>query len=198
MGASLQTRAASLGASSLLIGLAVISALTLRYVAPVWRIPEPQVIESVTEPTPAAQPLEPRPRVQPPRAPTQASAAVPPIAAPPLEVSTGPAQISEPFAPGPALITNPHWVRRPSDLARYYPRRAATMNVEGMAMLDCVVRTSGALDCAVVSETPEGWGFGAAALRIAGEHRMTPASRDGEPVEARYRMRVPFDLQPTR
>jgi hypothetical protein len=45
-----------------------------------------------------------------------------------------------------------------------------------------------------MSETPRGWGFGEAALAIAADHRMAPATRNGAPVEGRYTMRVPFEL----
>jgi hypothetical protein len=47
----------------------------------------------------------------------------------------------------------------------------------------------------VVSETPANWGFGRAALEIAGDYRMVPAMRDGQAIEGRYRMRVPFEVR---
>jgi protein TonB len=92
-------------------------------------------------------------------------------------------------------ITRPHWRRRPSDLQRYYPRRALSVGVEGDVVLDCLVRVDGALNCAVESEDPTGWGFADAAQRIAAAHRMAPATRGGVPVEGRYRMRVPFRVE---
>jgi protein TonB len=92
------------------------------------------------------------------------------------------------------VITRPEWVRRPSGLTVYYPRRALNRGIEGEAALTCVVSVTGHLDCAVVSETPTGWGFGEAAIRIARDHRMVPAMRDGIAVEGRYSMRVPFQL----
>jgi periplasmic protein TonB len=102
-----------------------------------------------------------------------------------------------PFAPpaGPPEITNPQWLRRPTSLAAYYPPRAVSREVEGEVLLDCRVLTTGHLSCSILSETPENYGFGQAALRIARDHRMSPAMRDGVAIEGRYRMRVPFQLR---
>lgn len=114
-----------------------------------------------------------------------------------LPITTAPAHIdltSPTGAAGPIEITVPHWARRPSNLSSYYPPRALRFERDGLAVLDCIVRASGALDCRVASETPAGWGFGDAALRIAAAHRMIPATRDGTAVEGRYTMRVPFSL----
>ncbi|HRO04993.1 MAG TPA: TonB family protein, partial [Terricaulis sp.] len=96
--------------------------------------------------------------------------------------------------PQPAEVTDPRWTRRPRDLSRFYPARARERGVEGEVLLDCAVSAQGALDCAVARETLAGWGFGEAAQRIAAEHRMVPATREGQPVAARYRMRLPFEL----
>jgi protein TonB len=85
-------------------------------------------------------------------------------------------------------------LRRPTNLEIYYPGRARDRGVEGVVQLDCVVQVDGRLNCTIVSETPGGWQFGNAALRMARDHRMAPAARDGVPVEATYRMRVPFSL----
>src|SRR5262249_18799687 len=95
----------------------------------------------------------------------------------------------------PPLITRPSWARVPRELQRFYPRAAVRQNVEGRAVLDCLVSTAGPLAWAVAAETPAGWGFGAAALEIAAQYRMVPATRDGVPIEGRYRMAVPFDLR---
>jgi protein TonB len=68
--------------------------------------------------------------------------------------------------------------------------------MEGQVRIDCVVDVTGWLtNCTLLDEAPANWGFGQAALRIAREHRMSPALRDGVPVTARYRMIVPFSLE---
>ena len=48
---------------------------------------------------------------------------------------------------------------------RYYPERAQREEVQGSARLDCrVTETLTLADCSIVSETPPGYGFGAAAV----------------------------------
>ncbi|HEY1752208.1 MAG TPA: hypothetical protein VGG29_13180 [Caulobacteraceae bacterium] len=50
----------------------------------------------------------------------------------------------------------------------YYPPAALTQKLDGSATLSCARAADGALaDCSLVSETPAGQGFGAAALAIA-------------------------------
>jgi|CXWL01.1.fsa_nt_gi TonB family protein len=192
---SLQMRAASLGASALLIGAALVAAVSVRYALPAQDlIPDAQIFDALRPPEPPPVIVPPRASTpQPPlQAPTQYQGALdlpPPLN---VDISTGP---SVSMGPTLAAVTNPDWVRRPSDLDRYYPSRARRLGAEGVVVLDCRVSVSGDLGCAVISETPPEWGFGQAALRIAGEHRMRPAMRGGVPVEGRYVMRVPFTLE---
>jgi protein TonB len=40
-------------------------------------------------------------------------------------------------------------------------------------------------DCVVVSETPAGYAFGAATLRLAKYFRLHPATKDGKPIEGK-------------
>jgi len=188
-------RATSFVASAGVLGLAVLAALTMSIqMMPAdpfdQRVP---VVDVVSEPPPP--PVEPEQQVrterniivdeQPFTQRTVFDAEAPPTEdyRPP---SFGP--------PEPVTILTPRWLQRPSNLARYYPRRAIAMEMEGEVVLDCLVSTAGALNCTVASETPPSWGFGEAALRMAREHRMEPAQRDGVAVEGRHRMRVPFNL----
>lgn len=64
------------------------------------------------------------------------------------------------------------------------PPRAARSRTEGEARLQCKVTRAGALTgCTVAEESPEGFGFGAAALMLAPSFVMTPEIRDGDPVD---------------
>lgn len=190
---SLQMRTASLGASALLLGGALIAALSFKYVLPVFEIPEPPVVigDVETPPTPPPEPI--RETITRPTIENQIllDTLGPSVNAdmPPIETAAvfGPPQVT--------TVTNPTWVERPQNLERYYPRRALRMNMEGSATLDCRVGVDGRLDCAILSETPPEWGFGEAARRIASEYRMVPAMRNGQAIEARYVMRVPFNLE---
>ncbi|MGE0741103.1 MAG: TonB family protein [Hyphomonadaceae bacterium] len=192
---ALGLRATSFALSAGVLGLAVVAALTMTITmnrAPTLEFDAP--IVPIVEP----------PRTEPPPPTPTRTSAPPETAEPaPTELPTPPQthEISTPSPPdiwappGPPEVTNPDWLRRPRDLERYYPTRALTRGVEGDVVLDCRVLTSGDLTCGVVSETPPNWGFGAAALRISRDYRMVPATQDGAPVEARYRMRVPFRVQ---
>ena len=85
----------------------------------------------------------------------------------------------------PSVITNPDWVRRPTgqNVADAYPDRALRAGLSGRAIVTCSVTLEGALsDCAILNETPPGYGFGAAAMRLTRSFWVRPATRDGKPV----------------
>lgn len=94
-----------------------------------------------------------------------------------------------------ALLTNPDWVERPdaSAMARLYPRAAMAASLGGGAVVECAVNLEGQLEaCVVISESPEGYGFGEATLNAARLFRLTPQLRDGVPV-AGARVRIPIN-----
>ncbi|UAL10596.1 energy transducer TonB [Caulobacter segnis] len=73
------------------------------------------------------------------------------------------------------------WAQTPTgaDFVRYYPKVAADQGVAGRAILDCDVTAAGSLErCRVVEETPLGYGFGEAALKLTGLFRMNAKSVD--------------------
>jgi protein TonB len=169
----------SLGAAASLAAFVLIGVALTRY-SVAWRdTPVTAVIVSeVTRSPPAERVREaPAPRVEEQPAPQLAA----------VETSAPPASNIS-----PPVITHPVWIERPRNPARFYPREALMNGVEGEVVLDCVVEVNGRLDCSVASETPLDRGFGAAALAIAAAHVMQPATQNGAPVRARYRMIVPF------
>jgi protein TonB len=188
-------RAGSLGASAVLMGAAVLLALTMTYtVQEIGIRAGPDIIVAAPEPPPPPppEPVTTQTHTQPIAGPT-IPAELPPI---PVDAGAEPMAYQGPVVgpAGPIVITSPHWRDRPHNLQRYYPPRALARNVEGEVLLDCLVRVSGLLNCTVVSESPRGWGFAEAAQRIAGAHQMAPATREGVSVEGRYAMRVPFEI----
>lgn len=187
-------RTTSLAASAALMSALVIAALTMSVTfIPQFGGTDAPIIDMAVlppptppAPTPPRQPMPPQARpIEGPQIST-----LPPIE--PLRTSDAGETILGP--PQPETITRPRWVRVPSNLQGYYPRRALQRGMEGDVVLDCLVTTTGTLQCGVVSETPVSWDFGAAALRISQDYQMVPAMRAGQPVEGRYRMRVPFRI----
>lgn len=84
-----------------------------------------------------------------------------------------------------AEITRPNWLKRPTadDIAAVFPAEARRRGTDGRATIGCSVTVEGTLArCTVVEETPPGLGYGFAALALAPQFRMTPASQDGKPV----------------
>jgi len=96
--------------------------------------------------------------------------------------STGPGDAVK----APPVIGSPKWVRMPTadQMERFYPRGAIEKELGGKATLRCSVTLEGTLTgCSVLSESPAGEGFGAAALKLSRYFRMSPKTVDGTPVE---------------
>lgn len=77
--------------------------------------------------------------------------------------------------PGPRQLTSPIWERRPSGSAirRFYPQRAIDKGMTGHVRLRCQALQNRSLACDVVSEEPEGLGFGRAAQKAMAGARLT-------------------------
>jgi TonB family protein len=94
-------------------------------------------------------------------------------------------------------ITHPDWRSQPSgdDMAKEYPKLAQLMDLAGRAAIRCAVDAEGRLqDCAVVSESPAGFGFGAAAVRLSAYFSMKPERIDGQPVRSTITIPIKFQL----
>jgi protein TonB len=113
-----------------------------------------------------------------------------PAAEPPAIVQPAPVGAVTPVPPttSPAVADAPvraaakvRWQTRPSAsrLDQVYPSRARQGDVEGVVALRCTILPDLRTACSVLSETPSGYGFGAAALRAAESMRASPALDDG-------------------
>lgn len=173
-------RLVSFGAAVLLATLGILGVAMLRYPLEWREVATPAVIVSEVAAPARSEARRPAPVERRPQ--TEPAEATAPLA---------PVEDAQPVGPAP-VITQPVWIQRPRNPARFYPRAAFMEGIEGQVVLDCDVEVNGRLQCAITSETPTGRGFGDAALAIAAAHVMQPAMRDGAPVRARYRMIVPF------
>lgn len=190
---SFLARVASISLAASITGVLCLVAIDLRFNFTPTHIENNSVYFDAVRPPPPPEEVV----AEPPPRPTPLALAQGPVATllTPTEADLENLPVlALPLDDGLPTIRQPQWRERPRDLARYYPQRALARGAEGWVVLDCIVGVTGALNCAVVSEAPEGWGFGEAALRIARDHNMVPAERDGVPIEGRYQMRVPFTL----
>ena len=101
-------------------------------------------------------------------------------------------------SPALALASSPDWIKIPSaaDFRKVYPRRAYENDLEGYGTIQCVFNGQGKLDaCHLLSEDPQGDGFGRAALALASYYQAKPVQIDGKPIEgAPFTTRIEFTL----
>ena len=185
----LRLRLISMSVAGLICFGIVYIALTQRVNAITDLFKEKDAIKVELEEKKLPPPPPPPPNRPPP--PPPPNTPPPPSYTPPVPTDI-PTTITPP-APPVSVISNPQWIERPDGrvYAREYPDRALEREREGRVVLDCVVGADGHISCSVASEDPDGWGFGAAAVRISRSFRMSPRLENGQPTEG-GRVRVPI------
>lgn len=91
----------------------------------------------------------------------------------------------------------PDWRYLPSlDVIQFfYPKAARKADIEGRVTVQCRLDVEGTPhDCGIVSETPVGHGFGAAALKVANLCEFLPARMNGEAVASTVRIPISFRI----
>ena len=85
-----------------------------------------------------------------------------------------------------SLLADPAWVRLPTlaSIIRVYPGAADRIQMPGRATMRCHADDRGYLSrCVVLSERPDGLGFGKAALFLQTEFKLRTLAGDGTPVQ---------------
>lgn len=92
---------------------------------------------------------------------------------------------------------NPEWRRKPTpeQVAGFYPKNAALQKVKARVVVHCDITVSGETEnCTVISESPGGYGFSDAALKLVRIAEFTPRIVDGKPVKSGVNIPLIFDL----
>jgi hypothetical protein len=80
-----------------------------------------------------------------------------------------------------------------SDLEKYTPARAADQKISGATVVECQAIQNKFKNCRTVREDPRGFGFGAAAIRLATVFQLRPLDQENQPVEGRrFRFSMSF------
>ena len=91
-------------------------------------------------------------------------------------------------------MTHPYIVSGPSsdDLKKWYPAEASSQRIDGLVQITVTLDEAGrATDTLVISESPQGFGFGAAASELA--HVFKYANTTGHPASVTYRIKFELD-----
>jgi len=103
-----------------------------------------------------------------------------------------------PNSADPPSNQQPHSANLADEMARVYPIRARDLNMSGRAVIHCVLTEVGGVDgCKVVSEEPQGFGFGDAAVQLSKSFRMKAKTENGKPV-AGAGITIPVAFRPAR
>lgn len=180
-----RARLATVGLAALIVGVAGAGSLAIAA--------QREAVVIVETPAPA-------PAVAPAAAPTPSVAAFP-VATPRPEAHALPAGASAAPRPAPpptqdarpAAITAPVWVQPP---APSFPAEAVEAGLsEGRVTVSCAAMADGRLSaCTVLNETPEGAGFGPAAVEAMRSARVSPSTIDSAASGARVTFTVRFRM----
>lgn len=110
-----------------------------------------------------------------------------------------PPRLAPPAPPAPPrndVVTRPEWIKKPTgaQVEKAFPKAALKAGQSGRVTLSCEVNGDGTVrDCSVVSESPAGMGFDAAALSLTPTFKMRSTMPDGTPVAGK-KVRTPFSF----
>jgi protein TonB len=119
---------------------------------------------------------------------------VPPLVLPPvIDFDKGPTKTTTTETPSAPVITNQRPIQHNDPV---YPDRALDQGRAGYVDFNFTIEPDGSVgDLQLVTETPAGFGFAAAAEKAFAKWRFQPKLVNGVPVAARARYRVSFQLK---
>src|SRR5580693_2464108 len=97
-----------------------------------------------------------------------------------------------------SMDTADDWIHKPDNamILSVWPAGAYQARVSGSALLNCKVDAHGlAEECQVVSESPKGLGFGAAALLLRPTFKLKPAMGPDGPITAMMNIPIQFNAE---
>jgi protein TonB len=180
-------------------GLALCLAYALSFAPKTATEPDDDKIPFYTQPkAPPPKPVtvvktsifQPKPAEQLAKAPTD----IKPLPLPPDDLpQRQPAASQTQTETAPAVINNPVPLYRGGLV---FPERAAAMNQSGYVDFAFTIEPDGSVgDAEVLSESPKGYGFAAAARKAFANWKFAPKRVDGKPVAAPAQIRIAFQLQ---
>jgi protein TonB len=182
-------------------GLSAIICSTLAYLAMTHKISGIEDLFDMSKSIQVQTERKPPPPPPPPPPPNTPPPPPPPMAPPVMDAPATAVDIpvtppAPPPPPAAQVIASPTWVKKPNgrDFERFFPPRALEREKSGRVVLACTVAANGTIDCTVSSETPEGWGFADAALKMSKLFQMSPQTVNGQPT-AGGRVNVPISFQ---
>ncbi|GHV95989.1 hypothetical protein AGMMS50293_23090 [Spirochaetia bacterium] len=102
----------------------------------------------------------------------------------------------EDYLPAHNVSTRPEFDEKELAAAIVYPSIAQRSGIEGRVILELFVDKNGFVQrIQILQETPQGRGFGEAAVRAFTGRRAAPARANGEAVSCRYRYPVTFKFK---
>lgn len=100
-------------------------------------------------------------------------------------------------SPRAAMWAGTFWSKRPTGRAfdRHWPSKAKRSRIEARVELSCALRADRRVDCVSIRETPEGHGYAAAAIAIAGDFEMRQEAIGTLGFEVGDHLRIPISFR---